>query len=67
MFGKGIGCHCLRGDEYQYGPAGGVGYGLEYVTFHDHEDLKMQLIGCKYTQLIGCAKYFFIFFSEVEK
>lgn len=41
VFGKGIGCHGLHGNQCNNRSTGGVGYGLENISSHFK-----QLIGC---------------------
>jgi len=62
VFGNGVGCHCLGGQQDEDASAGGVCYGVEDIAVH--KILNLQLFVCKFMCKKLVAKIFFwIFFG----
>jgi len=60
VFGNGVGCHCLGGQQDEDASAGGVCYGVEDIAVH--KILNLQLFVCKFMCKKLVAKIFFGFF-----
>jgi hypothetical protein len=67
MFGNGVWCHRLRGQQNQYGPPGRVSDGLKNISSCFHQTLFMQSLDCKYMCNYLIAQiYFQLFFAGAK-